>query len=60
VSPPEGLLGDIARAASFLSGETRFPLEWEVFAYIDIPWRLNVKKNVAITVSEAPPRIRIG
>lgn len=63
---PDGLLGDIARAASFLSGESRSPVEWEVFAVIDIPWKVNVKKAQAITVTEgAPPagppvRIRIG
>lgn len=63
---PDGIIGDIARAASFFAGESRSPVEWEVFGLIDIPWKVNVKKSVAITVVEgapAPPpgpRIRIG
>jgi len=68
-SAPSGIIGDLARAAAFLSGETRSPVEWEVFAFIDIPWKMNVKKALAITVVEgaAPPpdpppptRFRIG
>jgi hypothetical protein len=59
-TPPSGILGDIARAASFLSGNAAFPLEWEVFGYVDIPWKLNVKKGVPIAVTEAPARVRIG
>jgi len=63
---PEGLLGDIARAASFLAGNSKGPVEWEIFAFVDLPWKVNPKKSQPITVVEGappaagPPRIRIG
>ncbi|MDP1830334.1 MAG: hypothetical protein Q8L48_44125 [Archangium sp.] len=47
-SPPEGLLGDVARALSFLSNVKRFPLEWKVYAFLDRPWQLNPKGEVQL------------
>ena len=48
---PDNVLGDLAQVISFLSSAKRFPLEWHVFAYLDRPWKLNVKAKVPITVT---------
>jgi hypothetical protein len=50
---PPGPWGDLAQIVSFLSPTKRFPLEWAVFAYLDRPWKLNLKARVPITVSFA-------
>ena len=55
---PEGALGDIAQLVSFFSPTKRFPLEWAVYAYLDRPWRLNLKARVPITVSFAKAKRR--
>ncbi len=48
---PDSPLGDIAQVISFLSPNKRFPLEWQVFAFLDRPWKFNVKAKVPITVT---------
>ncbi|MFT3842227.1 MAG: hypothetical protein QM723_34880 [Myxococcaceae bacterium] len=48
---PENMLGDVAQVISFLSPTKRFPLEWHVFAFLDRPWKFNVKAKVPITVT---------
>ena len=53
-APPPGLLGDIARAVSFLQPQKRFPLQWHVFAAVSRPFRVDVKKKVDIVVTERP------
>jgi hypothetical protein len=57
---PSGPLGDLVQIVSFLSPTKRFPLEWAVFAFLDRPWRVNLKARVPITVSfaERPKRRR--
>ena len=54
VAPPPGLLGDVARAVSFLQPQKRFPLQWHVFAAVSRPWKVDVKKKVDIVVTERP------
>lgn len=49
---PDTLLGDMAQVMSFFTPTKRFPLEWAVFAFLDRPWKVNVKARVPITVSQ--------
>ena len=55
-TPPAGIVWDIARAITFpfLQGEQRFPLQWQVFAAVSRPYRVDVKKRVDIVVTERP------
>jgi hypothetical protein len=59
-TPPEGLLGEVAQALSFLSNVKRFPLEWKVYAFLDRPWQLNPKGEVQLQLRprdpEPPPK----
>jgi hypothetical protein len=48
---PDSLLGDLAQVVSFFQPSKRFPLEWSVLAFLDRPWKVNLKGRVAITVS---------
>ena len=50
---PDTLLGDMAQVMSFFTPTKRFPLEWSVFAFLDRPWKVNVKARVPITVSSS-------
>jgi hypothetical protein len=52
-TPPDGLLGDVAQALSFLSNVKRFPLEWKVYAFLDRPWQLNPKGEVQLQLLPA-------
>lgn len=58
IEPPPGMLGEVARAVSFLAGSARFPLEWEVFGRLDIPFRLDVHGEASIVVGEGHDRGR--
>jgi hypothetical protein len=48
---PGGTLGDVVRVVSALTGSRRAPLHWTVFAFLEIPWKANVKASRDITVS---------
>ncbi len=50
--PPPGPLGDVVRVVSFLSPNKRFPIEWEVRGFVDVPFKVNPKAKAAITVTE--------
>jgi hypothetical protein len=52
--PPPGLLGDLARAVSFLQPQKRFPLQWTVFARVVRPFRVDVTKKIDVVVTERP------
>jgi hypothetical protein len=52
VQPPDGPLGDMLRAISFLSPSKQFPVEWEIRAFVDIPFKINPKTAMSITVTE--------
>ena len=30
------------------------------FAFIDLPWKVNPKRSLAVTIVAGPPRLRIG
>lgn len=53
-APPAGLLGDLARAVSFLQPVKRFPLQWQVFAAVSRPLKVDVKKRIDVVVSARP------
>ena len=54
-TPPDGLLGDVAQALSFLSNVKRFPLEWKVYAFLDRPCQLNPKGEVQLQLRPREP-----
>jgi len=45
-----GTLGELARAVSAVIQATRAPVNWSVYAFLEIPWKANVKKSVPIVV----------
>lgn len=52
VTPPEGALGDVVRAISFLSPNKQFPVEWEIRAFVDLPFKINPKAAMSVTITE--------
>lgn len=52
VEPPEGALGDVLRAITFLSPNKQFPVEWEIRAFVDLPFKINPKAAMSITITE--------
>jgi hypothetical protein len=50
---PEGTLGDVLRVVSSLVDVGPRPVVWHVYAFLDIPWKANVKRQIQITVSPA-------
>ncbi len=50
LQPPEGKLGDVLRIVSSLVDVGPRPVVWHVFAYLDIPWKANVKQQLQISV----------
>jgi len=53
-APPPGILGDIARAVSFLQPQKRFPLQWQVFGFVSRPFKVDIKKQIDVVVTERP------
>lgn len=47
---PAGTLGDVARVVSAVGQALNGPLSWRVHAFLDIPWKANVKGQVDIAV----------
>ncbi len=58
MKPPEGTLGDVLRVVSqvaqLVDAGPR-PIVWHLHAYLDIPWKVNVKQAVQITVQPRTP-----
>ena len=61
--PFELMIPDGALEATFgqnlldaLTANHRFPLEWSVTAFLDRPWKLNVKASVDVQVVSRPKR----
>jgi hypothetical protein len=52
VDAPQGTLGDVVRAISFLSPQKQVPVEWEIRAFVDLPFKLNPKSSRSITITE--------
>jgi hypothetical protein len=50
---PDGTLGDVLRVVSSFVDVGPRPVVWHVFAYLDIPWKANVKQQLQISVSPA-------
>jgi hypothetical protein len=48
IPAPEGLLGDVVRLVAAVA---RPQLEWRVYAFLDIPWKANVKAGTDISVA---------
>lgn len=52
--PPEGALGDVLRVVSTISSLMDAgprPIVWQVYAILHIPWKVNVKHYVQISVA---------
>jgi hypothetical protein len=50
--PDAGILTDVVRVASAFSRGVSHPTKWTVRAFLHIPWKRDVKKELAIQVSE--------
>ena len=51
-----GLIGDALKAARALKAMTQTELRWRLVAWLEIPWKRNLKKEVAIAVNEPRPK----
>lgn len=47
---PDGVIGDLARAVAFVATPARFPMRWQVVAYLDMPWKLNLSTAVDVSI----------
>ncbi len=47
VELPDGILGDVVRLVAAVARPT---LDWRVYAFLDIPWKANIKAGADITV----------
>jgi hypothetical protein len=52
IKHPDGKLGDVARAVSAVAGNATSPVQWQVVAWLDIPWSQNVKASTDIVVKK--------
>ena len=50
VKPPEGTLGDVLRVVSAFVDVGPRPITWQVYAFLDIPWKANIKQQTQIAV----------
>jgi hypothetical protein len=50
VEMPAGTLGDVARFVSAVAQVMSKPVSWRVHAFLDIPWKANVKASVDIVL----------
>lgn len=50
--PNAGILSDVVKVASAFSRGVSHPTKWTVRAFLDIPWKRNLKKELAIQVIE--------
>lgn len=48
--PESGLLSEVAKVASLFSRGAKHPTTWALRAFLNIPWKRNLKKEVAIQV----------
>jgi len=47
----DGVVGDVARAVNAVRNFGRTNLLWRVTAFVDVPWKRNVKASVDVSVS---------
>jgi sporulation-control protein spo0M len=50
--PDAGILTDVVKVASAFSRGVSHPTKWTVRAFLHIPWKRNIKKDLAIQVAE--------
>jgi len=48
--PDDGVLGDVARVINAVANASLLPTSWRVVAWLDIPWKRNIKTHVDIQV----------
>lgn len=53
--PDVGILSDVVKVASAFSRGVSHPTRWTVRGFLHIPWKRNIKKDLAIQVSEDVP-----
>lgn len=46
----DGLLGDALRAAQTLRSMTESPIRWKLVAFLDIPWKRNLSKEIDLAI----------
>jgi hypothetical protein len=47
---PQGFLGDVAKFINVVQG-AKAPVHWRVFAFLDVPWKANIRGGVDITLA---------
>ena len=47
-----GTLGDVINAAQAVRSMTSSPVRWKLKAYLDIPWKRNLSKDIDLSVRE--------
>jgi hypothetical protein len=50
--PDAGMLSEVVKVASAFSRGVIHPTKWTVRGFLHIPWKRNLKKELAIQVSE--------
>ena len=48
----DGLLGDVARVVTSIATSGTSSVSWQVFAFLDIPWKRNLNHKVDIAVTD--------
>jgi len=51
--PDAGVLSDVLRFASSLSQGSKRPTQWKLRAFLDIPWKRNLNKELELQVSDS-------
>lgn len=51
-----GLIGDVLAAARAFKAMTETEIRWRLVAWLEIPWKRNLEKEVAISVNEPRPK----
>jgi len=46
----DGLIGDVLRGAQALRSMTESPIHWTLTAFLDIPWKRNLSKQIDLSV----------
>ena len=49
---PDGALGTVVKTLAYLGPQKRYPIQWELKAWLDIPMKFDVSKKVQIQVTE--------
>ncbi len=52
IEMPSGTLGEVARFVTSVAEVLRAPVSWRVHAFLDIPWKANIKASADISVGK--------